>query len=749
MRNGNANRRRAGGSFVALGCVGFIASAPALAQDAANSEPTRLEGVTVTDTAVEEYKVEELSSPKATAPILDTPRVVNVITEEVLQDTASFSFEDALRTVPGITLGAGEGGTANADIPLIRGVDATGDVFIDGARDIGAQNREAFAIETVEVFKGPSTAFGGRGAAGGAINVVSKLARRGNFGSVQATAGTSNLIRVTGDVNAQVHDDIAVRVVGLFHDSEVAGRDEVFDDRWGIAPSVTVGAGGPITASVSYYHLETDAMPDYGIPLTSPGQLPGGVREPTDVDYDTFYGLLDRDFQKTQVDAFGFHFDAQLAPGLILSNVTRYSDTAIDYIVTNPDDSTGNVQNGFVWRFPKSRNSSSSGVVSNTNLAAIFETGGIGHSLSAGVEFNDTEAFNTPYVVDAGSYRFNADAPGSGCNAQGLAENNCTTLTDPDPRDPWSGAISASPNPARAHSDEVSFYLFDSIQLAPSLILNGGIRWTDFSASGSGCGRGGCFDVENDSDFWSYQAGAIFKPTEATSLYASYANSRTPPGTTVGEGAENIGANDDLYRPAQTENWEIGAKAELLGGALLLTGAAFRIDRGNILPIDPVVDSQIIQAARLQGFEVGATGIVGPVSMLVGYTYIDSELRQDAFSEDGDPGNDAQSAVGNRLPQTPVHNVAATLDWQVLPQLSIGAGAYGASERYADGNNLIRADGYVRFDAHAQFDFSENLTARLNVNNVLDERYVIKLRNPHFAIPAAGRQAIVSITARY
>ena len=720
MRNGNAARRRAGGSFVALGCVGFITSAPVMAQDVPTAEPTRLEGVTVTDSAVEEYKVEEASSPLITAPLLDTPRIVNVITEEVLQDTASFSFEDALRTVPGITLGAGEGGTASADIPLIRGVDATGDVFVDGARDVGSQTREAFAIETIEVFKGPSTALGGRGAAGGAINIVSKVAREGNFGSVQASAGTSDLIRISGDLNAEVNPNIAVRVVGLYHDSGVPGRDFVYDDRWGIAPSVTVGAGGPITATVSYYHLEADALPDYGIPLTSPGQLADGTREPAEANYDNFYGLLTRDFQKTKADAFALQFEAQLGRGMTLSNTTRYSDTSNNYIVTNPDDSAGNVQNGFVWRNTKSRNSESSGIVTNTNLSAIFDTGGIGHSLAVGFDFNDTDSTNTPYVVDTGSYRFDPAVPGSGCNAQGLAEGNCTTLADPDPRDPRNGTITSSTTPASASSDELSLYIFDTMQVTPALILNGGVRWTDFSASGAGCGRTGCFDVSNESDLWSWQAGAIFKPSDATSIYASYANSRTPPGTTVGEGSENIGANDDLYRPLSTENWEFGAKAELLGGALLLTGAAFRIDRGNILPIDPVVDDQIIQAARLQGFELGATGTVGPVTMLVGYTFIDSELRQDALSGDGDPGNDADSDVGNRLPQTPVHNLAATIDWQVLPQLSVGAGAYGASGRYADAANLIRTDGYMRFDAHAQFDISENFTVRLNVNNVFD-----------------------------
>ena len=43
-------------AFLALGCIGFIASAPALAQDSGQSAggEKRLGGMTVTDTAIDE-----------------------------------------------------------------------------------------------------------------------------------------------------------------------------------------------------------------------------------------------------------------------------------------------------------------------------------------------------------------------------------------------------------------------------------------------------------------------------------------------------------------------------------------------------------------------------------------------------------------------------------------------------------------------------------------------------------------------
>lgn len=720
----NTTRSNRVSSFVALGCVGFIASAPAMAQD------TRLEGVTVTDTVVDEsYKEEKIASPKATAPILDTPRIVNIVTEKVLEDTASFSFEDALRTVPGITLGAGEGGTAAADIPLIRGVDATADVFVDGVRDVGSQNRETFAVERIEVFKGPNSAFGGRGAAAGGINIVSKVAREGDSASITGTLGTSDFQRVTADVNQQLSDKVAVRVVGLWHDAETAGRDEVADDRWGISPSVTFGLGTPTTATLSYYHYESDAIPDYGIPLTSRDQLPGGAREPADVDYDNFYGLLARDFQKTRTDSYTFQFSHDTGSGWTITNTTRYADSRNNYIVTNPDDSAGNVVDDLVWRAIKSRNSRTKTLASNLNLGGMFDTGSLTHSLSMGVEYSWADTFNRPYVVDTGDRT---------CPPSELLNFNCTSLGNPDPFDPWNGSITESSTPSTAEVEDISVYLFDSITIVPELIVDGGIRYTDYSGEGTGSSRGVPFSAAIDVDFVSWQAGVVFKPAPWASVYASYANAKNPPGTDAGAGSGNIVIANDLYKPQQTENYEIGAKAELFGGALLLSAALFQVDRNNIVATDAGGDViEVFNAARLRGFEIGASGSVGPVSMFAGYTYVDSELR------------DGSANSGNFLPNTPKGNLAFTTAVEITPRLTFGGGVYHATERFADAANLIRADGYWRVDANAAYILNDNFSIRVNIQNVGDERYIVKLRNPHFGVPAQGRQALLSLTARY
>ena len=73
--------------------------------------------------------------------------------------------------MPGITLNAGEGGT-HGDLVNLRGFSAGDDYFMDGLRDTGLYDRDAFDYESVEVYKGPASTLFGRGSTGGVINQV-------------------------------------------------------------------------------------------------------------------------------------------------------------------------------------------------------------------------------------------------------------------------------------------------------------------------------------------------------------------------------------------------------------------------------------------------------------------------------------------------------------------------------------------------------------------------------------------------
>jgi outer membrane receptor for monomeric catechols len=76
---------------------------------------------------------------------------------------------------PGSPSAPQEGGNPIGDRPFIRGFDSQGSTFVDGVRDPAAQTREVFATDQVQIVRGSDSTLGGRGSAGGSINVISKL----------------------------------------------------------------------------------------------------------------------------------------------------------------------------------------------------------------------------------------------------------------------------------------------------------------------------------------------------------------------------------------------------------------------------------------------------------------------------------------------------------------------------------------------------------------------------------------------
>ena len=347
-----------------------MAQAAESTESKAQSNSISLGATTVTGEAQDQksYQVEKASSQKYTAPLIDTPRSVTVIPQQVLQDTAATSLQDALRTVPGITFGAGEGGNPQGDRPFIRGFDAQSDMYLDGVRDAGGQTREIFDIESIEVSKGPNSSFGGRGSAGGSLNMVSKAPKMGDFLNGGFTYGSDQTRRYTVDVNRQFLDTAAFRLNLMSHEQNVSGRDAVNYDRWGVAPSLTFGLGTENRLNVSYYHLESNDLPDSGIPYgysNSSRTAVHGHDKPDDGgNSSNFYGLKDRDFRKTRVDISTISFEHDFSDAMTLKNTFRHGNTGQDYILTQPDDSQHNVnQFGTVWRRANTRVSTTEGGV--------------------------------------------------------------------------------------------------------------------------------------------------------------------------------------------------------------------------------------------------------------------------------------------------------------------------------------------------------------------------------------------------
>src|SRR5262245_349110 len=345
-------------------------------------------------------------SDRLTAPLAETPRSITVVPQEVMQATGVVNLQEAFRLIPGITLGSGEGGQSAGDRPFIRGVDSTSDIYVDGIRDSGSTTREIFNLEQIDVTRGPGGAFAGRGSTGGSVNLVSKTPRTDDFSEAAITLGTGATQRVTIDVNRELGEGGAFRLNLMHHDADVAGRDAVELHRWGVAPSLSVGMNGPTRATISYYHLETDDVPDYGVPylrqpaINDPIYGPIAYATPLTGHDDDFYGLLNRDFRQTQADIGTFRFEHDFNDDLTFVNTTRYGETSFHQVVTNPDDSRGNVVNGFLLRNQKNRGIDATTFANVSDLRGEWRTFGWAHSFDVGAEYSDEQTHNQGYYIN-------------------------------------------------------------------------------------------------------------------------------------------------------------------------------------------------------------------------------------------------------------------------------------------------------------------------------------------------------------
>ncbi|MGI4840752.1 MAG: TonB-dependent receptor [Janthinobacterium lividum] len=688
------------------------------------------------------YKTDVSESKKMTAPLRDSAKTLTVIPQQVIRDTGAMSLTDALRTTPGITFGAGEGGNPNSDRPIIRGFGAESDIFIDGMRDVAAQSREIFNVESVEVSKGPSSAYTGVGSTGGSLNLITKSAKLGDAYNGGYSFGSDQTQRYTLDVNKQLTETSAFRLNLMKHENNVAGRDDVDNSRWGFAPSFAFGLGTDTRVMVDYYHLRTDDMPDYGIPLTlSSNRSKYHVDGPANVSKSNFYGLNDRDYRKSVNDSGTIRIEHDLNEDTTLSNSFRMSRSTLDYIVTNPDDSRGNVANGLLYRSSKNRNSTSSGFVNQTDLTTKFNTGSLEHSLATGIEFSYQDTHNRGYNVGVAS-------TSNTCNAALLASHDCTSAYDPNPHDSWNGSITDSLAYTDTDAKNSAAYVFDTLKFNEQWSLNLGLRLDHYEIASSGYstgGRGsvaGNFNREKTSDIWSYQLGVVYKPLPNGSVYAAWSTSSNPSGETAGNGGQEIAANNADLDPEKSRNYEVGTKWDFFDDDLSLTAALFRTEKTNARITDPDNSSfQVLDGEqRVQGFEFTYTGnITRQWKVFGGYTYMESELVKTSTAAD----------KGNHMPSTPRNSFNLWSTYEVVPKLTVGAGATFVDQRFGNEANSIEIPSYWRYDAMASYKLTKNVDLQLNVQNLTNKRYFDQIFTTHYAHVAPGRTAMMSASFHF
>lgn len=713
-----------------------LVGASAFAQDTPS-----LQTVTVTSTAEAPLKTDEASSAKFTAPLLDTPKTVQIINTEVLQQTGATTLQEALRSVPGITFGNGEGGNPTGDQPFIRGMDAQASTFVDGMRDIAAGAREVFNLESVEAIKGADSAYAGRGGAGGSINLVTKKAKNENFIAGDVGLGTDSYQRATLDLNRVVGEGVAVRLNAMLHDADVPGRNGPNNQRWGIAPTVTFGLGTPTQVSLSYQHLEADNMPDGGVPYlytnAAAAALRGGstVRPTYGNNRENWYGINARDYQKEESDLLTASIEHKFSDTSSFRNTLRQSKSTQDYVWTQPDDSKGNAIRGYVWRRGNARVAEVNTLQNVSEFSGKAQTGSVGHTYSLGLELAKERS-----AVQSGAIQNNAT---STCTTLNMW---CTSLNNPDSTIAWNFPYTLAAATVN-EMDTVALYGFDTLKLNEQWLINAGVRADRYTVKAIAP----TYNIKRDDTLLNYQLGVVYKPAPNGSVYASIGTASRPGGATLGNGSEDLGITTSTLadlEPEKTRSIEVGTKWDVMDKKLALTAALFRNDVTNVR----ITENGITYMGGnkvVNGIELGFSGSVLPgVNVFGGYTFMDSEQKNLGA---GNIGN------GRAFPNTPRHSVSLWTSYKPTQQLTVGLGVYAQSDvaqgyirSTVDGGIVTKgAAGYARYDAMVGYQLNRNLALQLNLYNLGDKVYYSGIRSPHYATIAAGRSAVASVKFTY
>jgi catecholate siderophore receptor len=771
-------------AFLALSCVGFIASAPAYA--AGTEADPQAQRANEADSALGEQvlvtgeRQRTVESPKATQPLLDTPQTVTVISDQVLRKQNLLTLRDALTVIPGITFGAGEGGGGYGDSINLRGYSANTDITVDGVRDSAQYSRtDPFNLQQIEVYNGANSVFNGSGSVGGTINLVTKTPRAENLTIVQAGIGTDNYYRGAVDTNQRVSDLVAVRVNAMIHRNDYPGRDVEKFKRWGVAPSITIGIDRPTSLTLGYVHQHDDNVPLYGVPWFRGPVNDGRIGEIDDSDY---FGYRNLDFQKTTLDRLSATFSHDFSPDVSVRNLTRWqrvrqdsvtsapqgtfclSATGLQPVGGTPTATTGlpcvsgavTIRGSFLPSGPRglTRDQENQLLYNQTDLRwTAGEKGGVRNILNIGVQAGVED-----YNITSGSLLRTV----AGVAVAPLPFIN---LANPDsmyagPLNYFTTAISKS------ETKNLAVYAFDTLELG-RFELNGGIRWEKveqtFRAVPLLAYPAGVTPLTalqtapqvSDDTLLSYRVGAVFKPTARTSIYAAFGNAKTPSSATVRLGCGVLsapGAADPCaVKPETAKNYEIGVKADVRG--VQLTAAAFRNERSNFRtpsndPAQPAALQVLDGRSRVDGIALGATGSPIPgLTIFANYTYLDGKVLQSVsdFCLANPSVACANTAAvpdpqkDQRLLQTPKHSGSLFASYKFPFGLELGygltyQGRFALNNRVAPtvaATNLVQyySDDYLTQRALVSYTLREGVTVQLNVQNLFDRKYYTNIRN--------------------
>ncbi len=612
---------------------------------------------------------------KLNAPIQDQPYSISIVDPEFMKDTGAKTIQDALLYTPGVYAG-NFGLDTRIDGASIRGINAGR--YLDGLREIyGSYNSvrtNIYALESLEVLKGPSSMLYGQGDLGGIINGVSKLPKAEKGGEIWGQYGSFNRKQIAFDVTGPVDDNeqFLYRVVGLQRDSDTQ-VDHVEDDGYLIAPSFTWNISDKTSMSLLFNRQENKGQ-------VSAQFLPqAGTLDRSSLGYidsDTFVGEpgWDKyDREKTEVTLF---FDHQFSDNWTFSTTARYTDSSTEtreHWITIPSVPDAN---GFAPRTIYTADAETRIFNIDARVNGVFDLGMTRHNLAVGVDRQDARWEQDNYFY-------------------GYALGDEINVYNPQYGNLQDQVINPTDRPDN-EIEQVGVYLADHIEIG-RVVLSAGLRhdWAEnrtLAVTGP--------DNVSDEEETTGRIGLMYRFDNGLSPYISYSEAFS-----MNLGTDGTAMASTL-KPTTGDQEEIGFKYLSPDKTLAITAAYFDITQENRIS-DGATPGGVEQiGAVVDGWELQVNKRWNNFETQFGYTDLNAK-------------NDS---TGDRLPY--VAEQIATW-WNKLylgNHWRVGAGIRYIGDNVGSGN-APEVPSETLYDAMLGYSI-EQWDFTLDAKNLTDEEFV-------------------------
>lgn len=626
------------------------------------------------------------SALKVDTPLQEAPVSLSVITHDDIAARAPAKLDEALRYTSGV-MSQPYGSDNDTDWLKVRGFDAA--TYLDGSRlfkdGYYTWLVEPYALERIEVLKGPASILYGEAPPGGVVNAVQKKPTDVPQGEIGLQIGNDNLRTLSLDISDYANDDGSVRyrLVGLMkeNDGELNGTE---NSRFFLAPSLTIDVSDRTRLTLLTSYLE-----DSGIP-TNPFFPAAGTLIGSDfgsIDPSANLGQPDYDkYERKQISA-GYILEHDVNEALSVSQTFNYGYNELylrsSYVFPNSDPSTDSLTQGLVFRDGKTESFSL-----DNKAVANWASARVEHTALVGVEFQHHKMDG----VEADEFGFGS------INPFNPVYGNYTALDE---------SAAADREISKMQS---SLYAQYQLKLDQQWVGVLGGRFDVVSTDNKSLAKSQDLS-RNDSEF-SLNAGLMYLAKNGLSPYVSYSQSfdvLTTIDPTTGK----------LYKPLDGEQTEVGVKYEpdFYNGFINL--ALFDITQKNALVTNSTtwVATQTGEVTS-KGVELETVGyLTDSLKLTASYTY--TKAKTD------DTGGQGKKQAG----LIPKHIASAWLDFDAN-RVGLNGWTFGSGVRYIGeskdspaSSNLTVPD-VTLMDAMVSYDINKNWQAQLNVNNVFDKEYV-------------------------